>query len=94
MEPRAAQPEEERTDRDQHRPAYHHAHGGFGHWTRTLSALAPLVITELVPDDRVKQIRFIRVVSVALAAISELSYAYQVQQQRRERDEVRQERHR
>ena len=54
-----------------------------GHWTRTLGALAPLVITELIPEDRVKQ-RFIRIASVALAAISEASYAYQIQRERRE----------
>jgi hypothetical protein len=56
-----------------------------GHWTRTLGALAPLVITEIIPEDRVKQLRFIRIASVALAAISEASYAYQIQRERRER---------
>jgi len=38
-----------------------------------------------------KKWRFIRDASVALAVINEASYAYQVQQERRERDEERRE---
>jgi hypothetical protein len=91
MEPRAVQPQNQ-TDSPQELPYARHpdhrSSGVFGHWTRTLGALAPLVITELIPEDRAKQ-SFIRIASVALAATSEASYAYPIQRERKERDEER-----
>ena len=50
----------------------------------------PLVIGEVVKEPD-KKWRFIRIASVAMAAINEASYAYQVQKERKERDEERQE---
>jgi hypothetical protein len=94
MSPQDLQPyQHEERDRDRHypRPAHHHYRSPVGHWTRTLGALAPLVITELVPEPR-KQIRFIRIASVALAAISEMTYAYQLNKERAEREEEREHR--
>jgi len=57
-----------------------------GHWTRTIGALVPLVIGEVVKDPE-KRWRFIRVASVALAVISEGTYAYRVREQRRDSEE-------
>ena len=92
MERRYPQPqhEHEASDDDCHRRRvahhHHHAPSPVAHYTRTLGALIPLVITELIPEDHVKQIRFIRIASVALAVLNEGSYAYRVNQERRERE--------
>jgi hypothetical protein len=59
-----------------------------GHWTRTVGALVPLVIGELVKEPE-KKWRFIRIATVALAVINEAHYAHRVQQKRRERNEER-----
>jgi hypothetical protein len=76
----AAQPHHsDRPDYQTHRPS------AVGHWTRALAALVPLGITELV-EDRGRQIRFTRIASVALLAVNELSYAYMLDKERRERD--------
>ena len=87
MEPRAAQPHHEYEQRESHQ-SRHHPPSAVGHWTRTLGALTPLVIGELVKDPE-KKWRFIRIASVALAVLNEGSYAYRVQQERRERDDER-----
>ncbi len=55
-----------------------------GRWTRTLGALAPLIIGEVVKDQE-KRWRFIRIASVALAVLNEGTYAYRVKQERHER---------
>jgi hypothetical protein len=83
MEPRAPQPHHEDERREPHHPR-HSPPSAVGHWTRTLGALAPLVIGELVKDPE-KKWRFIRVASVALAILNEGTYAYRVQQERNER---------
>jgi hypothetical protein len=87
MDPRAAQPHRNAEDRDVDYPRHQHHHrpSPVGHWTRTIGALVPLVITELVPYHS-KQIRFIRIASVALAVLNEGNYAFRVQQERRERE--------
>jgi hypothetical protein len=79
MELRAPQPHHDTDDRrDDHYSRQHHrAPSAIGHWTRTIGALVPLVITEVVPNPA-KQIRFIRIASVALAVLNEGRYAYQV----------------
>jgi hypothetical protein len=94
MSPQDLQPYQyDERDREPHypRPVYHRYPSPVGHWTRTLGALAPLVISELVPEPS-RQIRFIRIASVALAAISELSYAHQLQKERERREEEREHR--
>jgi hypothetical protein len=90
MEPRATQPHRNAEDRDVDYPRHQHHHrpSPVGHWTRTIGALVPLVIGEIVQDPA-KKWRFIRVASVALAVINEASYAYQVQQERNERERPR-----
>ena len=87
MDPRAAQPHRNAEDRDVDYPRHQHHHrpSPVGHWTRTIGALVPLAITEFVPEPS-KQIRFIRIASVALAVLNESRYAYRVQQDRRERE--------
>jgi hypothetical protein len=59
--------------------------GGAGHWVRTVGALAPLVIGELVKDPQQKW-RFIRITSVLLAIASEASYAHRIHKERQERN--------
>ena len=87
MYQRPAQPNED--DRERHRSRPHHsAPSPVGHWTRTVGALVPLVIGELVKEPE-KRWRFIRIASVALAVINEGAYAYRVQQQRRDEQHER-----
>ena len=64
---------------------WHHSAGGANHWVRTVGALAPLVIGELVKDPEQKW-RFIRITSVLLAVASEASYAHRLHKERQERD--------
>ena len=91
MEERAPQPHH----RDEREPDYprHHRPSAVGHWTRTIGALVPLVVGEVVKEPD-KRWRFIRIASVALAVINEASYAYQVQKERDERERERREHHR
>jgi hypothetical protein len=89
MESRAAQPHHRDGEPDYPRHS-HHRPSAIGHWTRALAALVPLGITELV-EDRGRQIRFTRIASVALLAINELSYAYALDKERREREQERRE---
>lgn len=70
------------TDRKRHHDQHHYT--GAGHWVRTVGALAPLVIGELVKDPERKW-RFIRITSVLLAVASEASYAHRINKER-ERD--------
>jgi hypothetical protein len=94
MPPQDLQPyQHDERDRGRHYPSHthHHYRSPVGLWTRTLGALAPLVITELVEEPR-KQIRFIRIASVALAALSEMTYAYQLNKERAEREQEREHR--
>lgn len=88
MEHRPPQPYREEPERTDHRSRHaprHQAPSQTAHWTRTLGALAPLVIGEVVKDPE-KKWRFIRIASVALAVLNEGSYAYRVNQERRERE--------
>jgi hypothetical protein len=66
----------------------HHSGGGYAHWIRTGSALAPLIIGECVKDPE-KRWRYIRITSVAMAFISEGVHAHRVEQQRKDRDHER-----
>jgi hypothetical protein len=93
MESRSAQPNHSYQNERDTEPQYprHRPPSAIGHWTRTLGALVPLVIGELVEDPK-KKWRFIRVASVALAVINEASYAYAVQQDRRDREARRERR--
>jgi hypothetical protein len=72
------------SERTRHRER-HHSTGGANHWVRTVGALAPLVIGELVKDPEQKW-RFIRITSVLLAVASEASYAHRLHKERQERD--------
>jgi hypothetical protein len=67
------------------RRRHHESHHGANHWVRTVGALAPLVIGELVKDPERKW-RFIRITSVLLAIASEASYAHRLHKERQERD--------
>jgi hypothetical protein len=81
MEPRALQPKSH-AERHRHKPP-----SEIGHWTRTLGALAPLLITEFVKDPE-QRWRFIRVASVALAVLNEgQAYSHWIQYERREAEE-------
>jgi hypothetical protein len=92
MESRSEQPNHYYRNEQDTEPQYpRHRPSAIGHWTRTLGALVPLVIGELVKEPE-KKWRFIRVASVALAVINEASYAYAVQQDRKERDARRERR--
>jgi hypothetical protein len=55
--------------------------GEIAHWVRTLGLLAPLAITEFVPDAA-RSKRFIRITSVAAAVLSEGFHAHRLHQQR------------
>lgn len=55
--------------------------GEVAHWFRTLSLLAPLAITEFVPDAA-KSKRLIRITSVAAAILSEGFHSHRLHQQR------------
>jgi hypothetical protein len=55
--------------------------GEVAHWVRTLSLLAPLAITEFVPDAA-KSKKLIRVTSVMAAVLSEGFHAHRLHQQR------------
>jgi hypothetical protein len=94
MEPRPPQPHDrDYPDKELPYPRHdrHRPPSPVGHWTRTIGALLPLVIGELVKEPE-KKWRFIRVASVAMAVINEASYAYQVQKERTEREQERRER--
>jgi hypothetical protein len=71
------------SDQDRHHESHIHP-TGMNHWVRTVGALAPLVIGELVKDPERKW-RFIRITSVLLAVASEASYAHRIHQERNER---------
>ena len=71
------------SERKRHHERHHS--GGAGHWVRTVGALAPLVIGELVKDPEQKW-RFIRITSVLLAVASEGSYAHRLHKERQERE--------
>ena len=75
----------EQSDRERH-TGPHNCPSGMNHWVRTVGALAPLVIGELVKDPERKW-RFIRITSVLLAVASEASYAHRIHQERHERPE-------
>ena len=70
----------ERSDREPH-TGPHDCPAGMNHWVRTVGALAPLVIGELVTDPERKW-RFIRITSILLAVASEASYAHRIHQER------------
>lgn len=57
------------------------AEGEIAHWVRTLSLLAPLAITEFVPDAA-RSKRLIRITSVAAAILSEGMHSHRLHQQR------------
>ena len=83
-EPRKWQDQERNRSRSPHsRPAHRQpsAEGEIAHWARTLGLLAPLVITEFVPDAA-KSKRLIRITSVAAAILSEGFHAHRLHQQR------------
>jgi len=92
MESRPPQPHHnEPRDREPEYPRHSHHHpSAIGHWTRTIGALVPLVVGEVVKEPD-KRWRFIRIASVALAVINEASYAYQVQKDCDERERERRE---
>ncbi len=73
-------------DRELHRHDQHSG-GGYAHWIRTGSALAPLIIGEVVKDPE-KRWRYIRIASVAMAFISEGVHAHRVEQQRKDREQA------
>jgi len=54
---------------------------GTRHWLRLLGALAPLIIGELVHEPE-KRWRYIRIASVAMAVISEATWAQKIKKER------------
>jgi hypothetical protein len=80
-----SQPEHRKwQDRESHRraPRRHDPGAGeIGHWVRTLAMLAPLAITEFVPDAA-KSKRLIRVTSVLAVVLSEGLHSHKLHKQR------------
>jgi hypothetical protein len=62
------------------------SHCASGRWIRLLGALAPLIIGELVRDAD-KRWKYIRIVSVAMAVASEVTWANRVKRERIEERE-------
>jgi hypothetical protein len=62
--------------------------GSAGHWLKMAGILSPLIIGELVKDAD-KRWRWIRIISVATAGLSEVLWAHRVRQQREEREHCR-----
>ncbi len=57
------------------------AHGELAHWVRTLALLAPLAITEFVPDPA-RSKRLIRATSVLAVVLSEGLHSHRLHEQR------------
>jgi hypothetical protein len=95
MERRPIQPYSNSDNPDIHYPGqpFQRAHtyigaGSGGHWIKMAGILSPLILGELIQDAD-KRWRWIRIISVATAALSEVLWAHRVKQGRQEREHCR-----
>jgi hypothetical protein len=67
------------------RQAFHRPHtslGAAGHWIREAGILAPLVISEFVPDPE-RKLRYIKFASIAVALLSQGMWTARIHAERK-----------
>ena len=87
--PQTYRPRADYPDARYARQPFHHPRtslGATGHWIRMAGILSPLLIGEFVKDPD-RRWRWIRIASVATAAVSEALWTHRIHKDREERQE-------